>query len=325
MTELIAARFHPLYEERLHLLEGVPAPGAADTPETLDRRRAFEAPFGDPHLPEVDTEELQIPGPNGPVRVRIYRGIDKGATPPPALVWMHGGAFMYNDLEVPEADHFARHMAHRTGTVVISVDYRLCDEHTHMPVPHDDCYAAYTWVRQNTDHLGIDPSRIAVGGGSAGANLAASVALHAGDTGQKPSQMLLAYPIVHPVLPPPSPELSDALATTPTAMRFLPASTLSINEYVMGRPNSSATPYDFPGLAADFSKFPPAYIENSEFDELRASGEAFAASLEAAGVPVETITARGVPHGHLNAVGSPMLEEAYQRFATRLQNGPTHD
>ena len=325
MTDVIAARFHPLYEERLHLLEGVPAPGAADTPETLDRRRAFEAPFGHPELPVVDTEERAIPGPNGPVRVRIYRAIERPATTPPALVWMHGGAFMYNDLDVPEADHFARHTAHRTGTVVISIDYRLCDDHTHMPVPHDDCYAVYTWVRQNADQLGIDPSRISVGGGSAGANLAASVALHAGETGQPPMQMLLAYPIVHPVLPPPSRELRDALTRTPTAMRFLPESTVAINEYVMGRPNHSATPYDFPGLAADFSKFPPAYIENSEFDELRASGETFAASLQAAGVPVEMVTARGVPHGHLNAVGSPMLEEAYQRFATRLQDGPTHD
>lgn len=95
--------------------------------------------------------------------------------------------------------------------------------------------------------------------------------------------------------------------------------------HVMGRPLASATPYDFPALASDHSKFPSAYIENSEFDELRASGEAFADQLLAAGVDVELVTARGVPHGHLNAVGSPMLEEAYQRFAARLQNGPTHD
>ena len=86
MTDVIAARFHPLYEERLHLLEGVPAPGAADTPETLDRRRAFEAPFGHPELPVVDTEERAIPGPNGPVRVRIYRAIERPATPPPTTI-----------------------------------------------------------------------------------------------------------------------------------------------------------------------------------------------------------------------------------------------
>ncbi|MHA6523246.1 alpha/beta hydrolase [Tessaracoccus sp. G1721] len=325
MSEAAAPAFHPLYRERLHLLDGVPAPGVTDTPETLERRRAFEAPFGDPLLPVVDTEEIHVPGPNGPVLVRVYRAHRPRTAPAPGLVWMHGGAFMFNDLEVPEADHFARHIAHRTGTVVISVDYRLCDDTTHLPVPHDDCYAVYTWARQNAELLAIDPARLAVGGGSAGGNLAASVALHAGDTGQPPWQMLLAYPVLHAVHPPASAELSAALALTPEAMRFTPDSSLDINRYVLGRPVEAATPYDFPALAADFTRFPPAYIENSEFDELRASGEAFAASLRAAGVPVEMVTARGVPHGHLNAVGSPMLEDAYRRFAARLQKGPTGD
>jgi len=319
MTELMTAGFHPLYAERLHLLVGVPAPGVADTPETLERRRQFEAPFGDGSLPPVTTAELAIPGPNGPVRVRVYRGMVRTAGMPPALVWIHGGAFVYNDLEVPEADHFARHITHRTGVVVISVDYRLCDDDVHLPVPHDDCYAVYTWVRQHTQELGIDPARIAVGGGSAGGTLAASVALHAGETGQSPWQMLLAYPVLHATLPPASPQLLEALAITPEALRFTPEGSIGINEYVMGRPLEAATPYDFPALASDYRRFPPAYIENSEFDALRASGEAFAASLSAAGVPAELVTARGVPHGHLNAVGSPMLEESYARFAARLQ------
>ena len=325
MTELITAAFHPLYAERLHLLDGVPGPGVGDTPETVQRRMAFDAPFGEPCLPAVETEERAVPGHRGPVPVRIYRKPEAADAPSPALVWIHGGAFMYGDLDVPEADHFSRQMADRTGTVVISVDYRLCDDNTHLPVPHDDCYAVYTWVRQHARELGIDPGRIAVGGGSAGGNLAASVALHAGETGQKPWQMLLAYPVLHPELPPAGEELQAALAITPDAMRFTPEGSIGINEYVMGRPLASATPYDFPALTSDSSKFPSAYIENSEFDELRASGEAFADQLLAAGVDVELVTARGVPHGHLNAVGSPILEEAYVRFAARLQNGPTHD
>ncbi|MBI4901842.1 MAG: alpha/beta hydrolase [Actinobacteria bacterium] len=325
MSTLSIPSFHPLYEERLHLLDGVAGPSVADTPEIRERRRAFEAPFGEPCLPSVETEDLAVPGPNGAVPVRLYRkpGYQKVAAP--ALVWIHGGAFMYGDLDVPEADHFSRQMAHRTGTVVISVDYRLCDEKTHLPVPHDDCYAVFTWARQNAGALGIDAARIAVGGGSAGANLAASVALHAGETGQPPSQMLLAYPVVHPTLPPASEELQVALAVTPMAMRYTAEAGDRINEYVMDRPLAGATPYDFPALASDCTKFPPAYIENSEFDELRASGEAFAAQLRGAGVDVELVTARGVPHGHLNAVGSPMLQEAYARFAARLQNGPAHD
>ncbi len=325
MTDTATTGFHPLYQARLHLLDGVAPPGVADTPETLERRQAFDAPFADPGLPEAHIENREVPGPNGPVPVRIYRPLQPSDEPAPGLVWMHGGAFMLNDLDVPEADHFARQMAHRTGAVVVSVDYRLCNEIVHFPVPHDDCYAAYTWVRQHAVELCIDPARIAVGGGSAGANLAASVALHASETGQAPWQMLLAYPVMHAVLPPASDELRAALAITPTAIRYTQEVGGAINEFLMDRPLTAATPYDFPALATNPAKFPPAYIENSEFDDLRASGEAFADQLRGAGVDVEQVTAKGVPHGHLNAVGSPMLDAAYSRFATRLQNGPGHD
>jgi len=322
MTQDPTPRFHPLYQARFHLLEGLNGPDIAYDPDTAERRRAFDAPFGEPVLPEVRTDELDVPGPNGPVPVRIYRRLADQPEVPAALVWIHGGGFMYNDLEVPEADHFGRHIADRTGTVVISVDYRLCTDQVHLPVPHDDCYAVYTWVRRNAEALRIDPRRIAVGGGSAGGNLAASVSLHAGETGQPPWQMLLAYPVLHAELPEPSDSLRNALEVTPPALLFTPETCVRINIHVMGRPLAAATPYDFPALASDFTKFPPAYIENSEFDDLRASGEAFAAALADAGVDVELVTARGVPHGHLNAVGSPMLEDAYQRFAARLTNGP---
>lgn len=274
--------------------------------------------------PAVDVEAREIPGPNGPVPVRIYRRPDAD-TPAIGLVWMHGGAFMYGNLDVPEADHFAREMANRTGAVVVSVDYRLCDGTITFPVPHDDCYAVYTWVRQHTSELGIDFGRLAVGGGSAGGNLAASVALHAAQTGQAPWQMLLAYPLLHPDLPPASAELEAALEQTPLGLRYRQENNVEINDFVLGRPASTATPYDFPGLASDFSEFPPAYIENSEFDDLRASGEAFAADLAAAGVPLEQVTARGVPHGHLNAVGSPMLADSYARFAQHLTEGAPHE
>jgi xylan 1,4-beta-xylosidase len=321
----MTATFHPLYQARMHLLEDVAGPSVTPDPVGDAARRAFDAPFADPRLPDVQVTATEIPGPNGPVPVRVYVTRERPSEPVPGLVWMHGGAFTHGDLDVPEAEHFSRQMADRTGTVVFSVDYHLCTDERHMPVPHDDCYAVYTWVRQHAEKWGVDPARIAVGGGSAGANLAASVALHAGETDQVPWQMLLAYPVVHAAMPAPSAELAAALAVTPPALLFTSDASGDINEYVLGRPVSGATSYDFPALAADVTKFPPAYIENSEFDQLRASGEAFAAQLDAAGVDVELVTARGVPHGHLNAVGSPWLEEAYGRFAARLQNGPAHD
>lgn len=323
MTNDRVPAFHPLYQARLHLLEGLPAfgTGTPDDPGMAARRNAFGEPFGEPDLPEVATRDRELPGPNGPVRVRVYRPLGPAGGPAIGLVWIHGGVFMYGDLEGPEADHFSRQMAHRAGAVVVSVDYRLCNDTVHLPVPHDDCYAVYTWLRQHAAELGVDPHRIAVGGGSAGGNLAASVSLHAAETGQRPWQMLLAYPVIHGRLPAPSPELAAALSITPDAVRFLPEVVERTNEYLMGRPLDRASSYDWPALAADPSLFPPAYIENSEFDDLRASGEAFAALVREAGVPVELVTAQGVPHGHLNAVGSPMLEESYQRFARRLLTG----
>jgi xylan 1,4-beta-xylosidase len=127
----------------------------------------------------------------------------------------------------------------------------------------------------------------------------------------------------HP--PEPGEGLRAALAVSPEELLFTPENCVSVNQYVMGRPVAAATPYDFPALAADYTKFPPANIENSEFDSLRSSGEAFAADLAAAGVEVELVTARGVPHGHINAVGSPMLEDAYRRFVARLLNGRACD
>lgn len=314
-------QLHPLYQARVGLLAGIPGPGLIPVPEHEEARHAFQAPFGEPKLPVVEVSDELIPGPNGPVPVRRYQKPTL-ATPTVGLIWMHGGAFMYGDLDTPEADHFAREMAHRANAVVVSVDYRLCDGQVTFPVPHDDCYAAYTWVRQHATQWGIDAARLAVGGGSAGGNLAASVALHGAEAGQKPWQMLLAYPLLHPELPEMSAELQEALTQVPVAVRYTRENSRPINDYVLGRPASTATPYDFPGLAADFAAFPPAYIENSEFDDLRASGEAFGADLAAAGVSVEQMTARGVPHGHLNAVGSPMLEDSYDRFATRLAGGP---
>lgn len=315
-----AGGLHPVYLARLQLLDGIPAPGMSNMLEVFEQRAAFEAPFGPPELPDVATDDFEAPGPNGPVRARSYRRTDLSRAVP-ALVWLHGGAFMYGDLDMPEADHFARQIAHRAGAVVVSVDYRRCDEQVRQPVPHDDCYAVYTWVRQNALQLGIDPGRIAVGGASAGGNLAASVALHAGEAGQRPWQLLLAYPALHPVVPPPSAELASALATIPEALRFKDDGG-ALNEFVIGRRLSAATPYDFPALASDFSTFPPTYIENCEFDGLRASGEAFADALAAAGVDVEAVTARGLLHGHLNSIGAPFLDPSWDRFASRLRPRP---
>ena len=306
------------------------APFGGDAMAAMD---AFNAPFGEAEETRATAEDREVDGPHGPVPVRVYRP-EPGRRPPtpsPAagglragLVWYHGGAFIGGDLDMPEADAVARGLVTRTGATIVSVAYRLCNDGlTHHPVPHDDAWAAYLWAREHAAGLGIDSGRLAVGGASAGANIAAGVALRGRDDGAAPWQALLAYPVVHAEhWPAPSGELAARLADMPQILRF-PADILALmNENYLGGPVRDAPPCAFVGdgngTAADLTGYPPAYIENCENDDLRASGEAFARQLSEAGADVEVVTAAGVPHGHLNAVGSPLTSRSLDRFAARL-------
>jgi xylan 1,4-beta-xylosidase len=306
------------YAERLHLLDGLPmARTEGLSPDEEARHEAWRAPHGEADLPAVVVTERSIPydGCDRPVPVRVYQPLVT-AIARPALMWMHGGAFMFGDLDMPEADHVARILAHDGDAVVVSVDYRLCVDGVHHPAPHDDCMAVYGWMQENAADLGIDPTRIAVGGASAGGNLAAGVALHLTDQGARPWQALLAYPAVHSARPEPSDELRTKLDATPSALRFPPDVTAWINTQYLGPEGPQR--YAFAGDADDLTGYPPTFIENDEFDDLRASGEAFATQLRAAGVPVEMTTACGVSHGHLNPVGSPQMRASLVRYAERL-------
>ncbi|MBW3068494.1 alpha/beta hydrolase [Actinomyces sp. 594] len=345
----LAGGFLPPYAERLHLIADFPAPRAEDlaaadpaaaagapfAAEALAAMEAWEAPFGEPEPTRAAVEDCELPGPHGPIPVRIYRPEPGWAPPTPSpatdtglragLVWYHGGAFIGGDLDMPEADAVARGLATRTGAVVVSVFYRLCTGGIHYPVPHDDAYAAYRWVREHATEIGIDAARIAVGGASAGGNLAAGVTLHGVDDGAAPWQALLAYPVAHGGLwPTPSPELAARLEQMPQILRLPTDVMAAMNTNYLGAPlDADAPAYAFPGDldAARLEGWPATYIENCENDDLRASGEAFARQLRQAGADVEVLTCAGVPHGHLNAVGSPLTAASLDRFAARLGRG----
>ena len=142
--------------------------------------------------PEVaKVEDRNIPGPGGEIPVRIYT--PEGSGPFPILVWFHGGGWVLGDLE--NADGVSRHLTVGTRCVVVSVDYRLAPE-TKFPGPADDCYAATQWAAQNAASINGDPAKIAVGGDSAGGNLATVICLMARDR-QGPSLafQLLVYPV----------------------------------------------------------------------------------------------------------------------------------
>ncbi|MEU1167338.1 alpha/beta hydrolase fold domain-containing protein [Streptomyces sp. NPDC005921] len=213
-----------------------------------------------------------------------------------------------------------RGVAGRADAVVVSVDYRLCGADVHFPAPHDDVVAAYRWVRDNAADLGVDPARIAVGGASAGGNLAAGAALRLRDEGETPWQALLLYPLVHAPLPAPSDELAAALVQLPPVFALFTGHLDKVFEAYLGdEPVETASPYAFPALAKDLSGFPPTYIDNDEFDPLRSSGERFTEQLRAAGVDVEQVLSAGVVHGHLNLVGLDTARVTFDRMAARLR------
>jgi acetyl esterase/lipase len=287
-----------------------PLPDEPGDPALCARLRAqVEAP-GSYVAPDAVVTEREAPGPHGPIPVRVYRPADQGDGAP-LLVWCHGGGWVAGDLAMPEADATAREVATRAEATVVSVDYRLALEGVWFPVPLDDVVAAFRWAVAEAPALGADPSRVSLGGASAGANLAAGAALRLRDEGGPfPTALLLAYPCVHAVLPPPSAELAPKVAAITPTMAFAPEVLTPLVENYLGAPTSEATPYAMPALG-DVAGLPPTLILNAEYDGLRASGEAFGAQLAAAGVAVEMRYEPDVAHGHLN---SPWLADA--SFAT---------
>lgn len=292
---------HPDVAARFPLLDGLTSMREAyGTPEGLAQIRRYQS--WDPQVgpPEVAVRDETVPGPHGPVPVRVYSPADD-AGGLPCLVWAHGGGFLGGDLDMREADWTAREVCGRAGALVVSVDYRLAVDGVCYPVPHDDTVAAVAWVRDNADALGIDAGRISIGGASAGANLTAGAVLKLRDRdGWLPRALLFVYGVAHPVVPPPSPALAAALAELPAllAPKAGPRDDFLTVNY-LGGPLSSADGYAMPALA-DLEGLCPVLVVNAEYDGLRASGQAFAAALASAGVDVRQVLVPGVLHGFLN-------------------------
>lgn len=268
---------------------------------------------GEWRVADVDVTEAAALGPHGEVRVRIYR---PEGEPEGWLVWLHGGAWAFGELDMPEADATAREVCARGRRVVVSVDYRLAVGGVHYPVPLDDVVAAVGWAAEQAG------GPVALGGASAGANLAAGATLRLRDEGRAvPTALLLLYPAVHPVLPTPSDELAAKLATLSPLARFDARIYGPLVENYLGAPLSEAPAYAMPA-SAHLAGLPPTFLHNAEYDGLRASGEAFALQLERAGVPVHLSCAPGVAHGHLNAPWLPQFAASIDEMVTFLRAHP---
>jgi acetyl esterase len=245
-----------------------------------------------PAPPELKSiEPLAIPSPAGPIPARVYTptALRKANDLAPCLVFFHGGGWVIGNLD--SHDVVCRKLADEGQLIVISVDYRLAPEHK-FPAAVDDAVAATTWIAGNAKGLGIDASRLMIGGDSAGGNLAAVVAISArDDNGPAIAGQVLIYPAVDLAMKHPShrePETSVLL--THTVIKWFSAHYL----------NSAADDNDWrasPARATTLAGLPPAYVLTAGADPLRDEGDEYAERLKAAGVAVTYRHFPGQFHG----------------------------
>jgi acetyl esterase len=242
--------------------------------------------------------DRRIPGPGGEIPVRIYT--PRGAAPFPVLVYFHGGGWVIGSIDTH--DGTCRELANAASCIVVSVDYRLAPEHKY-PAAADDCYAATVWAAAHATELGGDPHRVAIGGDSAGGNLAAVVAQMARDRGGPPLVFqLLIYPATDAAFDTPSyRDNAEGYLLTTADMRWF------WNHYLRSDADA-ATVYASPLRAASLAGLPPALVLTAEFDPLRDEGERYAARLEEAHVPTRLIRYDGMIHGFFGMTG--MLQQA---------------
>ncbi|MFY9917489.1 MAG: alpha/beta hydrolase [Mycobacterium sp.] len=238
----------------------------------------------------ASADDRLIPGPAGDLRVRIYRPHGESESRP-AVVFAHGGGFVLCDLD--SHDGFCRAMSRRTETVVVSVDYRLAPEHR-APAAAEDVFAAWCWVIEHADELGIDPSRVMVAGDSAGGNLAAVTALMCRERGAAmPVGQLLIYPVIEPFFDTESyRKYSTGYVNTRDAMQYYWRQYLDDRmpspEYLVA-----------PARAESHDGLPPAVVVTAGFDVLQSEGVSYAQRLRSANVPVVHRDYPGLFHGFL--------------------------
>lgn len=248
--------------------------------------------------------ELEVDGAAGPLPARLYIPTERtGADPAPTMLFIHGGGWMYGDLE--SHDPACRFLAEHSGVQILAIDYRLAPEHK-FPAAVEDCQAAYGWLVEHAEEVNADPTRLAVGGDSAGGSLSLSTAVWAAEKGLPLAFQLLIYP--------------GADFVERTASRRLFGEGYVLTEVFMdgaeqayfapdadkGHPDASGIRrQEFPAGMA------PAYVVTAGYDPLRDEGEALAAHLAANGVQVEAKRYPSMIHGFLHLVGAGHEGPAY--------------
>jgi acetyl esterase len=233
-------------------------------------------------------EEMKIPGPGGEIPIRVYWPTQDGSLP--VLVYYHGGGWVIGDLDTNDA--VCRMFSKKASVAVVSVDYRLAPEHR-FPAAVEDAYAALEWVFRNGEMLGVDPSRIALGGGSAGGNLTAAVALMARDrAGPRLAYQVMFYPATNlfDLSTASHRDFADGYGLTAEHIEFF-------RDAYLPEAVDRKHPYASPLLAESLEGLPPAIVVTAGFDVLRDEGIAYAERLEAAGVPATHVHYPHMIHG----------------------------
>jgi len=279
----------PLDPQTKRVLEAAAAAGAPD-PATLTPEEAREA-----HLQTIrqagppedvhSVEERTIPGPGGPLTVRIYQ--PSSAQELPCLVYFHGGGWVVGTLDTVDVP--LRAIAKRSGCVVVSVDYRLAPE-SQFPAPLDDARAAIEWVCSAGQEIGVDVKRVGVGGDSAGGNLAAAAAL-ALRGGPRLRCQVLIYPVLDFSFDTDSyKQFAEGYLLTRSSMQWY------WNQY-LSDPSDGGGHLASPLRAGDLDGLPTTLVITAEYDPLRDEGETFAARLRDAGIDVRLSRYEGTIHG----------------------------
>lgn len=256
-------------------------------------------------------ETRSIPGPEEPIRVKVYRP-SLTAEAMPALLWFHGGGFMMGGLAT--ADAICRHIAAASGVMVVAVRYRLAPEHD-LYAGRTDCMAAMDWIAREGRSFGIDTTRLAVGGDSAGGNIAAVVAQRYVEQGGDALRLqVLAYPATN--------LLDDFASKAENAAGYVLTSEGidAIRRLITQGRTDLADPSISPAFARELRDLPPALIVTAGFDPIRDDGLAYAGRLREAGVPVELLHYAGQFHGFLNFDGVlRAARDALERIGAALR------
>ncbi len=266
-----------------------------------------------PAPPIAQARAVSIPSPCGPIAARLYTPLGAGVAPGPGLIYFHGGGFIVGDVASYESS--CRRLAAHSRLRVLSVDYRLAPEHV-FPAAHDDAQTALDWAVEHAADLGMDKNVLAVGGDSAGGMLAAWLTHYAREHGISLCAQFLIFPLLQLV------ETKSKQRKSPDG-HVLGNQALNAIRKLYVADADAADPRLSPLFNENFKSLPPALVVTAGLDPLKAEGGAYADKLAGAGVPVQSLHYKAMPHGFISLTGLMpgalgAAEECFERFGQMM-------